>query len=451
MILVTGGLIALHYLPSINIGDRKLRKVDILSDIRKSPELETIHLDLADTIVDDSIIIPKPAFVDSCKAGMECIEDYSDSTMRGMSLFYEALGNINKLDRPVRIAYFGDSYIEGDILTSDLRFLFQKKFGGKGVGYVTVTSKFPGFRPTVKHSFDGWKSHYITDTIGFNRKLQGLSNSYYLAREGAYVELSGMKKYLPNHDSCSISSFFYVANDSLHITAKVNGGIEHNFFVKGDSTLNTVSVEGNIQNIVWTVKEGADNSVFYAATMDPNNGVIVDNFSTRGSSGQQLSGIPYKMLRSYNRLRKYDLIVLQYGLNVAFEGGKDYNYYKTGMKPVIENIKSAFPEASVLIVGVGDRETKDDEGNLRTMPGIVNLIRNQQALASETNVAFWNLYRAMGGEGSIVEMVNSKPSMANYDYTHINFQGGKHIANLLFDAIMYDKEQYEKRKAYERE
>lgn len=85
------------------------------------------------------------------------------------------------------------------------------------------------------------------------------------------------------------------------------------------------------------------------------------------------------------------------------------------------------------------------------MPAVKGLIRSQQMLAAETGVAFWNLYNAMGGEGSMVEMVNSKPAMANYDYTHINFRGGKHIAGLLFDAIIYGKEQYEKRKMYESE
>lgn len=61
------------------------------------------------------------------------------------------------------------------------------------------------------------------------------------------------------------------------------------------------------------------------------------------------------------------------------------------------------------------------------------------------------MYEAMGGEGSIVDMVNSKPSMANYDYTHINFRGGKHLAGILFETLMYGMEQYEKRKAYETE
>ena len=97
--------------------------------------------------------------------------------------------------------------------------------------------------------------------------------------------------------------------------------------------------------------------------------MVVDNFSTRGSSGQQLGNIPMSILRQYNRLRTYDLIVLQYGLNVASDKVMNYTYYKDAMKPIVERLKTAFPEASVLIVGVGDRENKDENGELRTMPG----------------------------------------------------------------------------------
>ena len=121
------------------------------------------------------------------------------------------------------------------------------------------------------------------------------------------------------------------------------------------------------------------------------------------------------------------------------------------MEPIVARLKEVFPEASILIVSVGGREYTDENGELCTMPGVKRLIRYQQALAAETHVAFWNMFEAMGGEGSMVKMVESKPQMANYDYTHINFRGGKHIAGLLFETLMYGKEQYEKRKAYEME
>lgn len=444
--IVTAGLMILHYLPEISIGEVPLRKVDLLSDVRFSiPAVDTVSLD-------SFAVVPiKPAFIDTCKTGIQCIEDYSDSTSHGMSHFYQSLIDIDLIGRPVRIAYFGDSFIEGDILTADLRNMLQNRFGGRGVGYVPVTSKFPEFRPTIRHSFAGWTSHNVTDTAGFIRSKQDISNNYFYASEGAYVYLEGTDTYASNLDSCSSSSIFYSTGDSLVLSAQLNGGQEKEFSLKGDSSLQCVTVYGEIKNVRWKIKRVSSEALFYGVTMDSGNGVLLDNFSTRGSSGQQLHGIPDYIMRGYNKLRKYDLIVIQYGLNVAYEGELDYTYYKDGMKKVISTIKRTFPDTSILIVGIGDRESKDKDGNLRTMPAVKGLIRSQQMLAAETGVAFWNLYNAMGGEGSMVRMVNSKPAMANHDYTHINFRGGKRVAGLLFDAIIYGKEQYEKRKIYESE
>lgn len=34
-------------------------------------------------------------------------------------------------------------------------------------------------------------------------------------------------------------------------------------------------------------------------------------------------------------------------------------------------------------------------------------------------------------------MVNAQPRMANLDYTHINWNGGRHIASIMADAIVW--------------
>ncbi len=446
-LLVTGGLLAMYFLPAIQIDGYTLRKVDLLSDLRPEP-IEEVCSD-SDSLAFFPVV--KPVFVDTCKTGMTCIEDYADSTMRGMSHFYDALAQCATLNRPVRIAYFGDSFIEGDILTSDLRAMFQSRFGGCGVGYVPITSRVAGFRPTVRHEFSGWKSHSVTDSVGFNRRLQDLSNHYYFPSAGAWVTLKGQRTYASHLESCDASSLYFVASDSVWLSAVTNQKDTVSYAFSGDSTLQVATVRGAIRNVTWTVEKFDSTVVGYGVTMDGNSGVVVDNFSTRGSSGQQLGGVPMRILRAYNRLRTYDLIVLQYGLNVASEGITNYRYYTSDMVKVINRLKEAFPQASFLLVSIGDRESKDETGELRTMPGVKNLVRYQQALAAETHIAFWNLYEAMGGEGSIVKMVESKPQMANYDYTHINFRGGKHLAELLFETLMYGKEQHEKRKAYENE
>ena len=147
----------------------------------------------------------------------------------------------------------------------------------------------------------------------------------------------------------------------------------------------------------------------------------------------------------------YDLIILEYGLNVATERGRNYDNYQKGLLTAINHLKECFPQAGILLLSVGDRDYKTETGDLRTMPGVKNLIRYQQNIAAESGIAFWNMFEAMGGEGSMAKLVHAKPSMANYDYTHINFRGGKHLAGLLYETLIYGKEQYDRRRAYEKE
>ncbi|MEZ4850537.1 MAG: hypothetical protein R3B93_18375 [Bacteroidia bacterium] len=49
-----------------------------------------------------------------------------------------------------RIAYFGDSMIEGDLITQSLRNDLQELLGGQGVGFVPITSQTYGFRKTIE-------------------------------------------------------------------------------------------------------------------------------------------------------------------------------------------------------------------------------------------------------------------------------------------------------------
>lgn len=171
VLTVFAALLGLHWLPAITIDGHTMRRVDLLSDLRyPAPEPA-----VADS---DSIPLPpvvKPVFLDTCRTGMTCIEDYGDSTRRGMAPFYEALDRLSSDetnddyntsgDGMVRIAVFGDSFIEADIFTADLREMLQKRYGGCGVGFVTITSMTSGFRPTVRHSFGGWSSHAVTDSV----------------------------------------------------------------------------------------------------------------------------------------------------------------------------------------------------------------------------------------------------------------------------------------------
>ena len=112
-------LIAMYWLPDVAAGDWTMRKIDMLSDLRP------------DSAATDSVEkLEVKNKIDSCRPGMTCIDDMSGLEHQGMEPLWLALDSLGSLGRPVRIAVLGDSYIEGDILTSDLREALQRRFGG---------------------------------------------------------------------------------------------------------------------------------------------------------------------------------------------------------------------------------------------------------------------------------------------------------------------------------
>ena len=290
----------------------------------------------------------------------------------------------------------------------------------------------------------------MTDSVYFDRKKQGVSGHYFVPGEGAYVELRGQNKYASLLDTCQEASIFFYNKGIVDLSVRVNRGEMQTRQFEPNGRLQEMQVKGRIGSVRWTVNQ-ADSALFYGLAMDGTEGVILDNFSLRGSSGLSLRTIPSEMLKEFNMQRPYDLIILQYGLNVATERGYNYDNYQKGLLTAIGHLKKCFPQAGLLLLSVGDRDYKTENGDLRTMPGIKNLIRYQQNVAAESGIAFWNMFEAMGGDGSMAKLVHAKPSMANYDYTHINFRGGRHLAGLLYETLLYGKEQYERRRAYETE
>ncbi len=434
-------LLMLQFLPSLSVDGNQLREVSLLSDVLDE-EPDSLKKDSA-----VSALMPDTAFVDTCRTGMTCIEDYSGPDQRGMQRFYEKLSQIANLDRPVRIAYFGDSFIEADILTSDLRAMLQQKFGGSGVGYLHIVGLGRGYRPTVEESSKGWESHTVTDKRGFDKQRQGMANRYYLPTKGAFTQANGVTRYAANLDKWERSFIYLHAGSAFDMTSIRNKKDTVSYHVQPDNGVQRLEADGPTTDIKWVVDSPVDPATaFFGVALESRRGVCVDNFSLRSASGTTLQTIPAATLHAFNEVRPYDLIILQYGLNVAGPQSTKFENYEKSMIAVIDTMKVAFPEAGILLVGVSDRAYKAQSGTLQTMPGILNLIPCQQGIAAKTGIAYWNLFEAMGGEGSIQRMVKANPSEANRDYTHINFKGGKHLATLFYETLVYGKEQYDKRK-----
>jgi hypothetical protein len=103
------------------------------------------------------------------------------------------------------------------------------------------------------------------------------------------------------------------------------------------------------------------------------------------------------------------------------------------MGQAIDHLRAAYPMASILVVGCPDRDQRSGQG-IKTMNGVQQLLAYQQVMASEHHVAFFNLFQAMGGRESMKRLVDR--GMANKDYTHLNFGGGREIARHIVNSLM---------------
>ena len=505
-LLVVLSLLALFYVPRFSLFDHEMRRVNLLSDIQQVGDdgrvLAEVRADSAEGYVQQqldtaAVEIKHVAHVDSVPEGMTAIEDFSlDAANRTMDPFYAALSEAHS--RPVRIAYFGDSYIEGDILTAHLRDQLQTVFGGCGVGFVDIDSETAGFRTTVTAKAKGWTAHNANDerSRGFKPALQGINGRYYIPAGPATMELRcTQRKTLTHLASAEVATVYYTAGDGVQILAALGDEALQPIYTKegtpeiteevhtvktmhidtvytlqpdsqnpgGEYTLDTTytehevttrtgqqtmgsithqSLSGNITRFRLSVTSG-ESSRFYGVALDGKTGITLDNYSMRASNGWLLKDIPQETLKAFQQQRPYDLIVLQYGLNVANHKQVDYGWYVKRMKQSIQHLQEAFPGVSILLVSVGDRDEKGADGQYHTMRGIQELVQFQRKMASDTHIAIWNLYEAMGGDGSLAAMVEKH--QANLDYTHINFSGGKKLARLLYDVLMNGKENYDKR------
>ena len=420
--LVIASLLALSVIPAFDIGDFHFKRINTLSDILKKEVV----------VVNDTVKAMKPVYVDTCKTGITCIEDYSRDTS-GMNAFLAALDSSKS--KILRIAWFGDSYVEGDILLDPLRDTLQAIFGGSGVGFVPITSEVSGFRQTIIHSFSNWKTNAI---VGERDKEHPLGPAGFstLPNEGNYVSYTAEKRNRLN--SFPTAKLFYGYSDST--TVIVNG---KEMFIGTAGSIRQKNLGENLSSLKLSVNGKAD---LYGVALESKTVICLDNFSMRGNSGIGLNYVNEKMYRAFDSIHPYDLVVLSYGLNVANEKSKNYDWYVRSMKPTIAMMKRAFPNSSIVLVGCSDRADNID-GELQTMPSVKRLVEVQRKMAADNQVCFWNLFEAMGGDSTMVNWANMpRHALANKDYTHLTFYGGKKVAEIFLRTILYEKEKYERRK-----
>lgn len=445
-LLVIGLLVCLSFVPAMRVGNSVVKRANILSDVVTFADENLIPLSdmaLQDTSYLEGIpqtnrnttdsketsensgeaTLPIPVINDK---SIVQITDYS-SGKQMMTPFYHALG-YRSADNPVRIAVLGDSFIEADIITADMREQLQMAYGGNGVGFVPFSTPLSKYRGTVTHNHEGWTNYNLIKRKTVPEEYKDwffVSGLLSIPAENAKTEYKGVQ-FRKHIEKANTASLYFVNRNNSTIDVSINGGDVVSYTPESGQQVQRIAIEHpDISALKINIRNAAG-FIGYGVVLEDETGVSVHNFSVRSNSGLALLGTNSSVDKQLNGFFEYDMIILQYGLNAMSADVTEYSGYRKQLVRIINYMKQCFPNTAIVVMSVGDRSTMKN-GTAVTMPAVKAMLRAQEEAARECGVGFWNTYLAMGGDNSMPKFVERQ--WAAKDYTHIGYPGGKYIAS----------------------
>lgn len=354
--------------------------------------------------------------------GVQPIEDYTPDRS-GLFRLKTALSQRDS--KRVRIAVIGDSYIEGDIFTQDIRRLLQQEYGGHGVGYMSMHSDFPGFRRSVAQSDHGWTVRDMRNHA--SDPVRPLSGEYCIGNVGSATTFKGPK--YDNVRNWESSKLLFIADKDGLITVKTDS-LTKEIPVFADVHVQMLSVDDSTTKTTFSIQ--TNNVKILGAWLEDNSGVGVDCMSLRGNSGLSHKSVSTELSAQMARYIPYDLIILEYGLNALSAEQNNYKTYSKLMTQVVNRIRDCYPSADIMMLGIGDRGCKMGS-NVSSIPTVEAMIAAQRQCAADCGILFWDIRAAMGGEDAIVDW--RKRGLVNADYIHLNHKGGSELANEFVNSL----------------
>jgi lysophospholipase L1-like esterase len=360
-----------------------------------------------------------------------------------------------KLNSPnCRIIHYGDSQLEGDRITGYLRNRLQKMYGGSGPGFIPVKQTYHQISAVVEHS-DTWERHAI-----FNRAQQRLIHKKY----GAFLSSSRFTPIF--NDSISIDSisettasisikpskitykkFRAFPSVGLHYgncTTPVQILVyEKGHLIQRDSLITdgnyhqySIKLPGTPSDLKIELK-GKVSPDFYGLTLDGNSGVQIDNVAMRGASGTLFT--KNNTTNFSQMLSELDpkIMILQFGGNTVpyIKDSIAVTNYTNNMRHQINWLRRRKPNMSFIFIGPTDLATSVN-GKMVTYDLLPFLNESLKKICTTNNIAYWDMFQAMGGKNSISHWVDQH--LVGGDYIHFTPKGTKYISELFFTALYLD-------------
>ena len=364
----------------------------------------------------------------------------------------------------VHIVHYGDSQLEEDRISSTIREDLQEEFGGAGPGMLPPVLKIQP--QTTVHWYRGALERYIlfgpkdeeathsrygplaqfanlngTAVIGIKRRLDRKDRTKVYPHAGGYATIKvlagkrGKLKARLDYDR----TFTTVVGLNPDSTEKIKTSVK---MVEAEPPIVDSSYT-KLNVYTWKLPDTTSsvkitltgNTEIYAVSADGDHGVAVDNVAMRGSSGTIFHRIDPELLAESYKAMNAMLIMMEYGGNmVPSISTSNIDYIKKLVTRQILAIQKANPDADIIFIGPADMERQSD-GRWKTYPALRMTITALREVALENGVAYWDMHRVMGGNGTMSKWVKREPPLGFTDHIHFTRRGAAHMGDLFSSSL----------------
>lgn len=347
----------------------------------------------------------------------------------------------NAMEQPVRIVHYGDSQIEEDRISSVLRDSLQTLFGGGGPGLVPVREKY--YSLSISESSTSEPERYMAYGTA---EMRAGNNRYGIMGQKFHFDTTVTTSFFPIKSNDGPSRYFNritLLSSGGAVSASCKGqherfeaseDVRHIRFQLPDSTTHASITFSGSHDV-------------YGIMLDNDKGVSLDNIPMRGCSGTIFTSISSAQLKDYFSKENVRLIILQYGGNTVpyTKTEKSISQYRASIEKQITHLKKQAPDAAILFVGPSDMSTSI-QGKMQTYKQLPMIVDSLKAATLNAGAAFWDMYGAMGGEGSMAKWVSSNPPLAGSDHVHFTPKGAEKMGGILFESLSLYYDYYKLRK-----
>ena len=332
-----------------------------------------------------------------------------------------------KLDRPLRISYFGDSLIASDQIVNGLRERFGAILGKGGPGFVFAASPHPFNQHAAVQRFVAgtWQIHGTSSMVPPDHLL-GLGGS---------VEGTGSIRFTPTTPITSIDIHYLEQPRGGELEVLADGKSITSFSTLGEAkhaAFKKITVESS-KRLELRSKGRVR---LFGASLEAATGVVVDNLGIVNATAKGM--VRYNLadhLKGQLAHRASDLVIVMFGTNEAewlAPRGQGMAEHEQVFKDLLSSVRAANPDGACLVVSPLDQLDWRKE-NAPPRESIPAMVEAQHRAAQAAGCAFWDVYAWMGGKGASAQWF--RRGLVVKDFQHPTSEGAGRIAEALFAGL----------------